>query len=403
MGVQWSEQGRERQSRETVADPEKLPVQRLVGNAYYRRWARGGRGRMEDGYYGDESLRVYIAVGRDEAEEKYGYLVRWDWDLFVGHNQHFWQSEVELYGEWRDSPDDLDAAIVVEELDPNAPDVPAKCPSWRWSIRDVTAYRGLASEASARRWLSEKGILGYPASGERTYDGRAVVMAAAAMTGPTGRPRKAQVTDWTTEAIAAVLDRLDNLPATELVRELEQLARKVSAGGATRREVDDLALGMRLLRHRYEQHPSGGHVQRWTWLRRDVGPAVTWSPKTNYGSRESMRAVLDEVDKPGFGFCSTTVGVLRAAFPASGEPTEVWLDVHNLATLPAQWPEVGRHPNPDAVPVLVYEVRNDPAQLLNAIRKGGDVEHEVEHLLDRLINGTLLPGEIDPYSSQVRD
>lgn len=161
-----------------------------------RTWRRDGRGpdRPHD-TYGDEGLHLHLAAA-SATPHGYHVLAVWEHELFVGHDHYFWRVDPFV---WPDSAPAADPAMfdlraLLEAADPFSPHIPDTCPAWRWTVDDVVDYRGLANADSAYRWLHEQGIRITKAGLTRFYDGRQVVIKAAAMPGRGkggGRPRAA--------------------------------------------------------------------------------------------------------------------------------------------------------------------------------------------------------------------
>lgn len=160
-----------------------------------RTWRRSGRGpdRPFD-RYGEEGLHLHLAVAAT-AREEYLVLAVWEHELFVGHDHYFWHVDPFPWPDLEPTPDaaTFDLRALVDTTDPYTPHIPDSCPAWRWTIDDVVDYRKLANADSAYRWLHEQGIRVTTAGSARWYDGRQVVLKAAAMPGRGkggGRPRK---------------------------------------------------------------------------------------------------------------------------------------------------------------------------------------------------------------------
>lgn len=197
---------------------------------------------------------------------------------------------------------------------------------------------------------------------------------------------------WTQERIDATIDRYHAVTPEILLREVEDLARKVQGGGQDWETVDELVFAMRVLRARDHRHPKGQPKNDYgAYLSRRVGPRVDLTPNPRYGNDVAI-STCRWIDREGYGFGSTSAGQIRAVWPATaGYTTETRMDLDTRRTLPGVLPE------DDDAPVLVYEVRLHVAQLLNGIAKGEDIAGRLGQLLDRQVKGTLYPSE-DPWS-----
>lgn len=170
------------------------PAQVDERGGWTRAWRRSGRGpdRPFDPY-GEEGLHLHLAVTKDACGRR--VLAVWEHELFVGHDHYFWRVDPFPWPDLDPAADHptVDLRAALEAVDPFSPHIPDTCPAWRWTVEDVMEYRGLANRDSAYRWLNEQNIRVTSVHGARWYDGRQVVLKAAAMPGRGkggGRPRK---------------------------------------------------------------------------------------------------------------------------------------------------------------------------------------------------------------------